>query len=186
MKRPSKVAVQMIGLVCGVGLLSGCANVKDAMGLAKSPPDEFAVVKKAPLVMPPDYALRPPEPGAPRPQELQPTESARLALLGDSGVEAAEKTQGEELLLQSADADRADPSIRVVLNDENGKIRVKSQAFADQVIFYEPVGQSASAPVTNVSTQALGLPGDDVPAASTEIGQEEKKGGIWSKITGVF
>jgi len=31
--------------------------------------DEFAVVTKAPLIMPPDYNLRPPRPGAARPQE---------------------------------------------------------------------------------------------------------------------
>ena len=30
-------------------------------------PDEFAIGKQAPLVIPPDYALAPPRPGAPRP-----------------------------------------------------------------------------------------------------------------------
>ena len=32
-------------------------------------PDEFAVESRAPLTVPPDFDLRPPEPGAPRPQE---------------------------------------------------------------------------------------------------------------------
>lgn len=62
--------------------LGACEGVKQELGLAKQPPDEFAVVaSKAPLVVPPDFTLRPPRPGAPRPQEQQPAESARSALI---------------------------------------------------------------------------------------------------------
>ena len=57
----------------GVGLMamsvSACGGARQALGLTKVSPDEFRVVTKAPLVLPPDYALRPPEPGKPRPQE---------------------------------------------------------------------------------------------------------------------
>ncbi len=59
----------------------------------KVTPDEFRVVTKAPLVVPPDYALRPPAPGKPRPQELQPESVARNALLGQR--EAESRTDGE-------------------------------------------------------------------------------------------
>ena len=70
-----------LALLGGVMLsLVGCGGMQSALGLGKSPPDEFAVVTKAPLVVPPDFSLRPPRPGAPRPQELQPTETARRAL----------------------------------------------------------------------------------------------------------
>ena len=34
-------------------------------GPGQAPPDEFQVVRRAPLILPPDYSLRPPEPGAP-------------------------------------------------------------------------------------------------------------------------
>ena len=61
--------------------LGGCFHHEDAIGFNPNAPDEFKVVSKAPLVVPPDYALRPPSPGEPRPQELQPESSARLALL---------------------------------------------------------------------------------------------------------
>src|SRR5690554_5294054 len=46
---------------------------------------EFTVVKRAPLSLPPEYALRPPEPGAPRPQEPSPTAQARQQVLGTGG-----------------------------------------------------------------------------------------------------
>jgi hypothetical protein len=39
------------------------------LGLEKTSPDEFLVVKRAPLSLPPNYELRPPKPGERRPQE---------------------------------------------------------------------------------------------------------------------
>ncbi|PHY12892.1 beta-barrel assembly machine subunit BamF, partial [Caulobacter sp. B11] len=64
--------------------LAGCQSASKALGMNKVVPDEFRVVTKAPLVVPPDYALRPPAPGEPRPQELQPESAARQALIGES------------------------------------------------------------------------------------------------------
>ena len=43
--------------------LSACGGTKEKLGLTKKAPDEFAVVRRAPLSMPPDYTLRPPTPG---------------------------------------------------------------------------------------------------------------------------
>ena len=44
-------------------------DLKSTFGLNKRAPDEFAVPTRAPLSLPPDYSLRPPEPGAPRPNQ---------------------------------------------------------------------------------------------------------------------
>ena len=49
--------------------LGGCSNWKQTLGIEPVSPDEFAVESRAPLTIPPDYSLRPPEPGAARPQE---------------------------------------------------------------------------------------------------------------------
>jgi len=38
--------------------LAGCGN----RGFDRSRPDEFAVARQAPLVIPPDFALKPPQP----------------------------------------------------------------------------------------------------------------------------
>ena len=43
-------------------------------------PDEFAVESRAPLTIPPDYDLRPPQAGAARPQEVSAAEKARKAI----------------------------------------------------------------------------------------------------------
>ena len=56
-------------LLMAVLALSACDSAKKQLGIERQAPDEFAVVKRAPLAMPPDYTLRPPTPGAQRPQE---------------------------------------------------------------------------------------------------------------------
>jgi hypothetical protein len=122
-------------LVAGVGVgLSGCGGARQALGMTKVMPDEFRVVTKAPLVVPPDYALRPPAPGEPRPQELQPESAAREALLGQQA--AVDRSEGEKLLVARAGGDRADPLIRFVVDDEFGHIAHKDKSFADKVMFW--------------------------------------------------
>ncbi len=65
-------------LLLGATALSACGGSGDLarnFGFVRDAPDEFTVTTQAPLSMPPDYALRPPRPGAPRPE----TRSERLA-----------------------------------------------------------------------------------------------------------
>lgn len=74
-----------IGLVmAGLLQLGGCSRgtVQDALGMGKRAPDEFAVVRRAPLILPPDYDLRPPDPGAPRPNIGTTSDQARVAMTG--------------------------------------------------------------------------------------------------------
>lgn len=120
-------------LVAAVGL-TACQSTRKSLGMTKVTPDEFRVVTKAPLVVPPDYALRPPAPGKPRPQELQPESAARNALLG--AREAETRTDGEKLLVAKAGADKADPLIRYVVDDEFGDVAHKEKSFADKVMFW--------------------------------------------------
>ncbi|MGI8841331.1 MAG: DUF3035 domain-containing protein, partial [Caulobacteraceae bacterium] len=102
-------------LLIGAAGLAGCQSASKALGMTKVAPDEFRVVTKAPLVLPPDYSLRPPAPGEPRPQELQPESAARQALLGERAAEV--RSPGEKLLAAKAGGDKADPLIRYVVDD---------------------------------------------------------------------
>lgn len=122
------------GLVAAAGL-AGCQSTQAALGMSKVTPDEFRVVTKAPLVVPPDYALRPPAPGEPRPQELQPESAARTALLG--AREAEQRSDGEKQLVSQAGAEKADPLVRYVVDDEFGDISHKEKSFADKVMFWK-------------------------------------------------
>jgi len=120
-------------LVAAAGI-SGCVSTQKALGMSKVTPDEFRIVTKAPLVVPPDYALRPPAPGEPRPQELQPESAARNALLGQR--EAEQRSDGEKMLVAKAGAEKADPLVRYVV-DEFGDIAHKEKGFADRVMFWK-------------------------------------------------
>lgn len=117
----NKHNLPLIALLLSTLALGACSNAKEQLGLTRSAPDEFAVVKRAPLEMPPDYGLRPPVPGAPRPQEQAVDEQARETVFGsDQGARKAAPANGESALLQEAGAYQTDPNIRRVVDRESG------------------------------------------------------------------
>lgn len=130
--------------------LPGCEGVREQLGLGKRPPDEFAVVTKAPLALPPEFTLRPPKPGAPRPQEQPPSETARRALTQGRTLPnfAIGRSPGEQALLKQAGGERADPKIREVVNRETSQFAERDVSFADKLIFWrapEPLGNVVDA-----------------------------------------
>ena len=133
--------------------LNACGHAREALGIAKVTPDEFRVVTKAPLTLPPDYDLRPPAPGEPRPQELQPESAARLALLGQAAN--SNRSEGEKLLVKMAGADKADPLARYVVDDEFGAIAYKDKSFADRVMFWKPGAAGAQTAQNERAAAAL-------------------------------
>lgn len=115
--------------------LSGCSTgMRQAIGLTKVTPDEFLTVASAPLTVPPEYGLRPPAPGQPRPQELAPESAARQILLGQR--QAITRTPGEQALVAEAGGDRADPLARYVVDDEFGDLTHKEEGWADRILFW--------------------------------------------------
>lgn len=143
------LAVPLLAMALAAGL-GGCESVKSTLGLSKEGPDEFAVVAKQPLIIPPDFTLRPPQPGAPSPQEVQPAAAASNAIFGPNIVGTTEAgapppvgfggaqapSRGESALLGAAKAEDADPRIRAIVNRETDEIAEKSQTFADEIIFW--------------------------------------------------
>lgn len=101
--------------------VAGCStDVQQTLGLGKRAPDEFQVVRRAPLVLPPpDYTLRPPEPGAVG-QQQDTAAQARQILTGDSavGTVVGRQSEGERALLSQSRV-RAEPDIRSRIVAEN-------------------------------------------------------------------
>ncbi|MEI9964066.1 MAG: DUF3035 domain-containing protein [Caulobacteraceae bacterium] len=126
--------VAIAALLVGAAGLAGCTHAAGALGLKSNAPDEFRTVAIAPLTVPPDYSLRPPAPGEPRPQELQPESAARVALLGARDAEA--RSDGEKLLVAKAGGDKADPLAPYVVDDQFGDLAHKDKGFADTVMFW--------------------------------------------------
>lgn len=88
----AKTALLAAGLALAALGLQGCSDAKKTLGLGKRSPDEFTVTTRAPLTVPPEFALRPPQPGIQRPQELNPTEAARQSIFSASGQAGAQST----------------------------------------------------------------------------------------------
>ncbi len=118
-------------------LLSGCGG---GSGLNRAKPDEYAVARQAPLVIPPDYALVPPRPGAPRPQDNNPSALALEALFGGS----AQRSVGEQGVVNQAGGDTIAPGIRSEAGDPETSVIDKGATTRDIVAAPEGDGQSAS------------------------------------------
>jgi len=155
--RKLAAGIAWAGLGLAVLGASGCASASRALGVSKTTPDEFRVVTKAPLVLPPDYALRPPSPGEPRPQELRPESQARAALMGQNA--AASRSQGENLLAAKAGGERADPLIRYVVDDEFGDVAHKEKGFVDKIFGWTGAtgGDSSPSEAAQAATEAAPL-----------------------------
>ena len=70
-------------ILCALLVLSACggSSVKDSLGLTRTAPDEFTVVSRPALTVPPDFNLRPPREGEP-PRQPTADETARGLLVG--------------------------------------------------------------------------------------------------------
>lgn len=133
-------------------MLGACARgtVQDALGMGKRSPDEFAVVSRAPLILPPDYGLRPPAPGEARPGVGTTSDRARATLTGnevrlpaatDQEVvsaafdERGEATSsGERALIAEATTGPVDPEIRRRIAEENMQLAQVEQALFTRLV----------------------------------------------------
>lgn len=129
-------------MIAGLALaLSACGGFRENLGLTKQSPDEFRVVSRAPLTLPPDYNLRPPEPGAPRPQVGTAAQQAERAVFANSQNAAAQtstgaRTAGEQALLAATGATEANPEIRLIVNRETKQINEEADYFVDRLVFW--------------------------------------------------
>lgn len=149
----------------GVALLAlpACQTVNDAIGISKQSPDEFEVVRQRPLTIPPDFDLRPPEPGAPSLTDEVPMETAREALIGEAGTEATAAggpSAAEQAVL--AGSGEGNPNIRTEIETERRE-RVREEReegwfsrwfdwFGDDETS-DPVATSDDAPTSSESDQ---------------------------------
>jgi len=102
-----KVA-KIVLVVSGAALLASCGS---SGVLGRERPDEFAVQRQAPLVIPPDFALTPPQPGAPRPAEGTAAQDALDALFGGPSP----RSEVEQTTLRRAGD--SEPGIRTAVGD---------------------------------------------------------------------
>ena len=127
------------GLASAV-LLAGCGK----SGYDRARPDEFAVARQAPLVIPPDFSLVPPQPGAARPQDSATQQQTLDALFGGP----APRSAAESAAVAQAGGSSADPGIRSSVADPQTTVVDKGSTTRDIVAAPEGDGQDARASAT--------------------------------------
>jgi hypothetical protein len=166
---------------CGV-LLAGCSNggLTRTFGLSRDAPDEFTVTTRAPLSMPPDFALRPPRPGATRPQEVSTQRQAEETLVPQValGTPQATATPGEQALLEQAGPPVSN-AIRQQVN-QDASVDSGDPGFVDKLLFWKKP-QPAAAVVVDPQKESQRLRqnaalGDSLDNGETAIIQPRRKG----------
>lgn len=115
--------------------LSACTSVKNELGIGRNSPDEFMVIKRAPLTLPPEYTLRPPVAPNKAKEVEETTRKARDTLMGKTNTSIA-KGAAEKALLDKVGAETANPDIRKMIDDDNGYISIENRTVADKLIFW--------------------------------------------------
>ncbi len=139
------------------GTLSACESTKEQFDFSKKAPDEFAVVTRAPLEMPPNYTLRPPRPGAQRPQEDTSIDAAKQVVFGENQTQIQRQaqaaaprdvTQGEAILLQKTGAIQANSDIRDIIDQETAVLVKENTSTVDKLL--GKAGKKIDTPATVV------------------------------------
>ena len=170
-------------LALGLAACSG-DELTRTFGLTRDAPDEFRVTTRAPLSMPPDLTLRPPRPGATRPQEMTQSEQAEAALAPDTVMNrpGAGDSPGQEALVAAAGRPApADIRNRV---DNEAALDSPSRPFTDRLLFW----QSPPPPGTQVDAEreSARLRQNAALGQSPEVGDtpiiQRKRQGLFSSI----
>ena len=178
----------LLGALAAAGI-SGCSDeARQSIGLGNKPPDEFAVVTRAPLALPPDYNLRPPAPGTRRPQEAEIRDEVRQTLVRSASTSAApsdNSSPAESAFLQRAGAGKSEPGIRSKVDAESAALAESATGFVDKIVFWraperpgEVVDAKAEAQRLQ-SNQALGK----APSAGSTPTIERRQSGF---LEGLF
>ena len=118
-------------------LLSACGGGGGLFN--RDRPDEFAVQRQAPLVVPPDFSLTPPQPGAPRPADTNSQQQTLDALFGGS----APRSEVEKNAISRAGT--AAPGIRSSAGDPGTNTVAKGDITRDILAAPQGDGREARA-----------------------------------------
>jgi hypothetical protein len=124
--------------LAALALLSACQGTSLAN---RERPDEMAVTRQPPLVIPPDFTLRPPAPGTASTEQSTVQQEALDTLFGGP----APRSNGETSLLNQAGTANAEAGIRSSVGDGQTLVVDKGRTIFDIVAAPEGDGESARA-----------------------------------------
>jgi hypothetical protein len=175
----------MLALALGAPLLAACGgDASRTFGFTRDPPDEFQVRTQAPLSMPPEFVLRPPRPGAPRPQEMTPRDAAQGLLVARTvtalqPVEPRAGVSPGEAALLAAAGPSAPADLRQRIDADTALLAERGRTFADRLIFWRRPEEPGTVLDPRREAQRLreaAALGRDVTEGDTPIIQRRRRG----------
>jgi len=184
MKRSPAAAAAL--LLCAS--LAACSTAtKKTFGLEANPPDAFDVGTQAPLSLPPELGvMQPPNPGQPRPQQVDAAQAGADTLDPDNALAPApgNTTPGEQALLSEA-GPAPPPGIRATVN-QNALVASRPPGFVAKLMDTAP----SPAPTVDAAAEQKRLQEDEAlgqPATAGSTPQDSnKQPGFFSRILGIF
>lgn len=152
--------------------LSACSGneVRNTLGLERNAPDEFVVLSRPPLSVPPEFELRPPGKGVP-PAGTSTRDAARKAVLGTSEKPASldevdapsnvdtavtpvlssdAASSAESRLLSRSGAENADPDIREKLGKSKPKAKSTAKSLLEKI-----AGEEGAEPLVDARKETV-------------------------------
>ncbi|WP_348771385.1 DUF3035 domain-containing protein [Azospirillum sp. SYSU D00513] len=125
------------GLALAALAVTGCSDIRQSIGLDRNTPDEFTVVSRAPLSMPPSMSLPAPRPGAARPQDAHTAQMAAASVFGGASRGTVTGTAGESALVAQAATKGIDPDIRAKVDQETTALISADKRWVDRLLFWQ-------------------------------------------------
>lgn len=129
-----------MGKKLGILALIGCLAVSTACmtrssNYAVNPnsPDEFRVITKPPLTIPPEFNLRPPAVGTTQPSEVVQARETRNRVFGTDNF-AFGASASERALVLAAGANAVSPYIRSIVDFQEAGVIRRSDRLTDRII----------------------------------------------------
>ena len=185
-----RVALKILPVLALPLVLAACSgDAERVLGLTRDVPDEFTVTTRAPLSLPPDFSVRPPNPGARRPQELTPQQAAEASLAPGTalGGTAGPQTPGQDALIASA-GPAAPGNMRDQVASESSLDRPPT-GLSDRLMFWKSPATPGTLLDPSAESQRLrenAALGQPVNAGQTPIIQDGSKKPSSGEFLGIF
>jgi hypothetical protein len=138
-RTPAVTQPAVVALALAALTVAGCStDLSRSFGFVRDAPDEYTVTTQVPLSMPPEFNIRPPVPGASRPQAQTTQQQAEEALVPQTaltGAPSGAPSSGQAALVAAA-GPTAPTNIRAEVNGEARAEADQSHTFVDTLMFW--------------------------------------------------
>jgi hypothetical protein len=183
MMQSNRLAARTAAVLLLLPLLAGCGqDTARTLGFTRDAPDEFTVVTRAPLSLPPSLGNLPvPRPGSNRPQELTGAAAGEAILVPGAarGAGASTAPSAGESALVAAAGGNAPSGIRRQVDEESLRLEQPDRGLVDRLMFWRDAPQPGTVVDPQREAQRLrenAALGRDADQGETAIIQRRRQG----------